>query len=52
MICEYFFKLFEEHKTEFEEIYQPSSRDLFSQIELKGRTWLIDLTYRQLSLKS
>ncbi len=52
MIYEYFFKLFKKHKTEFENIYQPSSRDLISQVELKGRGWLRDLTYQQLSEKN
>lgn len=52
MIIEYFFKLFEEHKTEFTNIYQPSSKDLISQVELKGRGWLRDLTYQHFSEKS
>lgn len=52
MIIEYFSLLFEEHKTEFENIYHPSSRVLISQIELKGRGWLRDLTYQQFSEKS
>jgi hypothetical protein len=51
MICDYFFKLFEENKTEFENIYKQSSRELLSQIELKGRSWLKNLTYQQLSVK-
>ncbi|MFX1443292.1 MAG: hypothetical protein ACFFHV_07765 [Promethearchaeota archaeon] len=51
MICEYFNKLFEEYKNEFENIYQSSSRELISQIELKGRGWLRDITYQQLSVK-
>lgn len=52
VIIEYFFKLFEEHKTEFENIYQPSSKYLISQAELKGRSWLRDLTYQHFSEKS
>ncbi len=52
MIIEYFSLLFEEHKTEFENIYHPSSRVLISQIELKGRGWLRDLTYQHFSEKS
>ncbi len=52
LICEYFFTLFEEHKTEFGEIYQPSSRELLSQIEYNGRKWLIDLIFQKLSEKS
>jgi len=52
MIIEYFFKLFEEHKTEFANIYQQSSKDLISQVELKGRGWLRDLTYQHFSEKS
>jgi len=51
MICEYFFKLFEEHKTKFEQIYQPSTRELFYQIELNGRSWLRDFIYQQLLTK-
>ena len=52
MIIEYFFKLFEEHKTEFANIYHPTSKYLISQAELKGRGWLRDLTYQQFSEKS
>ena len=52
MICDYFIKLFDDHKTEFNNIYLPNSRKLISQIEINGRKWLIDLTYQQFSVKS
>lgn len=52
IICEYFFKLFEKHKNVFENIYDPRVSGLISQVELKGREWLKDLTYHHLPQKS